>query len=59
MLEGEPPDDLCIISEYDNGNWLGGKGGKGGILPEQWAGGSVKGTNDNDDSRCKVVMDGD
>jgi hypothetical protein len=48
MLKGEPHDDLCITSEYGNGDWIGNKGGRDDIFAEQWAGGGVKCTYGND-----------
>ena len=59
MLKGEPYDDLCITSEYDNGDLLGGKGGRDDIFVKQWDAGSVKGTDINDGARYKVVLDDD
>ena len=56
MLKGEPYDDLCITSEYGNGDLLGDKGGRDDIFVKQWAGGSVKGTDINDGARYKVVL---
>ena len=59
MLKGEPSDDLCITRKYSNGEWLGYKGGRDDILPKQWAGGSIKCTDGDDDTIYKVVLDDD